>query len=147
MRLSTNPLRSSLGRLALATSLAAQAQQPKVLCIAMAASDVPTTSGMPNNGSDAAAGRALLAEPGALQWLGADALNISLVSSDASQMARWFLSSNAGHWRDEAFDAAFTEVETGRARPASRPRCSGRMSGSWMARPGSISCMISIPAR
>jgi peptide/nickel transport system substrate-binding protein len=63
----------------------------------------------------------LRAEPGAPQWLGADALNISLVSSDASQMARWFLSSNAtpvgsnaGHWRDEAFDAAFTEVETGR---------------------------------
>ncbi len=59
--------------------------------------------------------------PDAPQWLGADALNISLVSSDASQMARWFLSSNAtpvgsnaGHWRDAAFDAAFAEVETGR---------------------------------
>ena len=53
------------------------------------------------------------------QWLGADATNTSLVSSDPSQMARWFLSanfsprgSNSGHWRDEAFDAAFQELET-----------------------------------
>ncbi|SDB66704.1 ABC transporter substrate-binding protein [Belnapia rosea] len=63
----------------------------------------------------------LRAEPTAPQWLGADALNISLVSSDASQMARWFLSSNAtpvgsnaGHWRDAEFDAAFAAVETER---------------------------------
>jgi ABC-type transport system substrate-binding protein len=28
------------------------------------------------------------------QWLGADATNTSLVSSDPSQMARWFLSAN-----------------------------------------------------
>ncbi len=63
----------------------------------------------------------LRAEPGQPAWLGADALNISLVSSDASQMARWFISanftprgSNAGHWRDEAFDAAFTALETER---------------------------------
>ena len=49
----------------------------------------------------------LRATPDAPQWLGADALNISLVSSDPSQMARWFLSSNAtpvgsnaGHWKD-----------------------------------------------
>ena len=55
------------------------------------------------------------------QWLNADALNISLVSSDPSQMARWFLSSNfsprgsnAGHWRDEAFDRAFAALETER---------------------------------
>ena len=55
------------------------------------------------------------------QWLRADALNISLVSSDASQMARWFMSanfsprgSNSGHWRDEQFDAAFAALETER---------------------------------
>ncbi|MBR0662727.1 4-phytase [Roseomonas hellenica] len=53
------------------------------------------------------------------QWLGADATNISLVSSDPSQMARWFLSSNfaprgsnSGHWRDQRFDEAFAELET-----------------------------------
>jgi ABC-type transport system substrate-binding protein len=53
------------------------------------------------------------------QWLGADATNTSLVSSDPSQMARWFLSSNfsprgsnSGHWRDQRFDAAFAELET-----------------------------------
>ncbi|TCZ66187.1 ABC transporter substrate-binding protein [Roseicella aquatilis] len=63
----------------------------------------------------------LRAEPGAPQWLGADALNISLISSDPSQMARWFLSSNAtpvgsnaGHWKDTGFDAAFAAVETER---------------------------------
>jgi peptide/nickel transport system substrate-binding protein len=60
-------------------------------------------------------------EPTQPQWLGADALNISLVSSDPSQMARWFLSanftprgSNTGHWRDEQFDAAFAALETER---------------------------------
>ena len=54
-------------------------------------------------------------------WLGADAVNISLVSSDPSQMARWFLSSNfsprgsnTGHWRDARFDAAFAALETQR---------------------------------
>jgi ABC-type transport system substrate-binding protein len=64
---------------------------------------------------------ALRVEPTAPQWLGADAVNISLVSSDASQMARWFLSSNfsprgsnAGHWRDETFDRAFAALETER---------------------------------
>ncbi len=63
----------------------------------------------------------LRAEPTQPQWLGADALNISLVSSDASQMARWFLGanatprgSNAGHWRDAAFDAAFVSLEVER---------------------------------
>ncbi|MFC7691476.1 ABC transporter substrate-binding protein [Paeniroseomonas aquatica] len=43
-------------RLALAASLivplTAQAQAPKVLRVAMTASDVPTTTGMPNNGSE-----------------------------------------------------------------------------------------------
>jgi ABC-type transport system substrate-binding protein len=59
------------------------------------------------------------AAPDQPQWLGADAINTSLVSSDPSQMARWFLSSNAsprgsnaGHWRDARFDAAFAELET-----------------------------------
>ena len=63
----------------------------------------------------------LRAEPTAPQWLNADALNISLVSSDPSQMARWFLSanftphgSNSGQWRDEKFDAAFATLETER---------------------------------
>ncbi|MDB5414055.1 MAG: ABC-type transport system, substrate-binding protein [Rubritepida sp.] len=63
----------------------------------------------------------LRAEPTAAGWLGVDAANVSLVSSDTSQMARWFLSanssprgSNAGHWRDEAFDAAMAEVEQAR---------------------------------
>lgn len=52
-------------------------------------------------------------------WLGADALNISLVSSDPSAMARWFLAanaapngSNAGRWNDPGFEKAFAEVET-----------------------------------
>ncbi len=52
-------------------------------------------------------------------WLGADATNVSLVSSDPSQMARWFLSSNfsprgsnSGHWGDPQFDAAMAELET-----------------------------------
>lgn len=55
------------------------------------------------------------------QWLGADAVNISLYSSDPSAMARWFLSanfapagSNNGHWRDEAFDRAFAQLEVER---------------------------------
>jgi peptide/nickel transport system substrate-binding protein len=63
----------------------------------------------------------LRASPDQPQWLGADALNISLVSSDASQMGRWFYSpnftprgSNSGHWKDAAFDAAFAALETER---------------------------------
>jgi ABC-type transport system substrate-binding protein len=63
----------------------------------------------------------LRAEPAQPQWLGADALNISLYSSDPSAVARWFLSSNAtprgsnsGHWKDEAFDAALAALETER---------------------------------
>ncbi len=64
---------------------------------------------------------ALRFPPDQPQWLNADAVNISLVSSDPSQMARWFLGanaapagSNAGHWRDAQFDAAMAEVETAR---------------------------------
>jgi ABC-type transport system substrate-binding protein len=60
----------------------------------------------------------LRAEPTQPQWLGADALNISLYSSDPSAAARWFLSSNAtprgsnaGHWKDEQFDAAYDALE------------------------------------
>ena len=63
----------------------------------------------------------LRAEPTQPQWLGADALNISLYSSDPSAVARWFLSANAtprgsnsGHWRDERFDAALAALETER---------------------------------
>jgi len=58
-------------------------------------------------------------EPGQPQWLGADALNISLHSSEPAAMGRWFFSpnftprgSNAGHWKDDAFDAAFSALET-----------------------------------
>ncbi|MBV1800104.1 ABC transporter substrate-binding protein [Siccirubricoccus sp. G192] len=61
---------------------------------------------------------ALRSEPTAPGWLGADAVNISLISSDPSQMARWFLASsfsprgsNSGQWRDEAFEAAFAALE------------------------------------
>jgi ABC-type transport system substrate-binding protein len=64
---------------------------------------------------------ALRVAPDQPQWLRADAVNISLVSSDPSQMARWFMSanfsprgSNSGHWRDEQFDAAFAALETER---------------------------------
>ncbi|GAA0568719.1 ABC transporter substrate-binding protein [Craurococcus roseus] len=63
----------------------------------------------------------LRSEPTQPQWLGADALNISLYSSDPSAAARWFLSSNAtprgsnsGHWKDERFDAALSALETER---------------------------------
>ncbi len=61
------------------------------------------------------------AAPDTPAWLGADAVNISLVSSDPSQMARWFLGanasprgSNAGHWIDLGFDAAFARLENTR---------------------------------
>lgn len=57
-------------------------------------------------------------EPTATQSLGTDAMNISLVTSDISQMARWFLGSNAtpngsnwGHWKNEAFDEALGRIE------------------------------------
>lgn len=70
----------------------------------------------------------LRAEPTSPGWLGADASNVSLVSSDPFQMARWFLSSNAsprgsnaGHWRDEAFDAAMAEVERARTPEEAAP--------------------------
>ncbi|WP_149536819.1 ABC transporter substrate-binding protein [Siccirubricoccus phaeus] len=61
----------------------------------------------------------LRATPGQPAWLGADALNISLHSSDPSAMGRWFFGpnatptgSNAGHWQDAQFDAAFAALET-----------------------------------
>ncbi|RPJ44460.1 MAG: hypothetical protein EHM19_06715, partial [Candidatus Latescibacterota bacterium] len=44
------PLWPALFAAILAASGAAQAQQPRTLRIAMTASDVPTTTGMPNNG-------------------------------------------------------------------------------------------------
>jgi len=56
--------------------------------------------------------------PTAQQSLGSDALNISLVSSDISRMASWFLSSNFppnganwGHWKNEVFDGALLRIE------------------------------------
>jgi peptide/nickel transport system substrate-binding protein len=56
--------------------------------------------------------------PGAQQALGSDAVNISLVSSDVSRMAAWFLSSNFppnganwGHWKNETFDGALLRIE------------------------------------
>jgi len=70
----------------------------------------------------------LRAEPTAPGWLGVDASNVSLVSSDPFQMARWFLSanssprgSNAGHWRDAQFDAAMTEIERARTPEEAAP--------------------------
>jgi ABC-type transport system substrate-binding protein len=56
--------------------------------------------------------------PGAQQSLGSDAMNISLVSSDVSRMAAWFLSTNFppnganwGHWKNEVFDGALLRIE------------------------------------
>jgi ABC-type transport system substrate-binding protein len=56
--------------------------------------------------------------PAAQQSLGSDALNISLVSSDVSRMAAWFLSTNFppnganwGHWKSEIFDGAMLRIE------------------------------------
>jgi peptide/nickel transport system substrate-binding protein len=56
--------------------------------------------------------------PTAQQSLNADAMNISLVSSDVSRMAGFFLGSNfppAGanwaNWRNEAFDGALARIE------------------------------------
>lgn len=58
-------------------------------------------------------------EPTAAQAQGANAMNISLVSSDISQMARWFWSgnftpkgSNWGHWKNEEFDTLLAEIQT-----------------------------------
>jgi peptide/nickel transport system substrate-binding protein len=59
--------------------------------------------------------------PTAKEQFGSDATNNSLVSSDISQMARWFLSSNAtptgsnwGHWKNEEFDTLLTKIEQSR---------------------------------
>jgi len=56
--------------------------------------------------------------PSAQQSLGSDAINISLVSSDVSRMAVFFLGSsfppngfNWGNWKNEAFDGAFLRIE------------------------------------
>ncbi len=56
--------------------------------------------------------------PTSPQSMGADAMNISLVSSDVSQMARWYISSNFaptgsnwGHWKNEILDGAFARIE------------------------------------
>lgn len=53
------------------------------------------------------------------QALGADAMNISLVSSDISQMARWFWSgnmapngSNWGHFQNEEWDSILADIQT-----------------------------------
>ena len=76
---------------------------------------------------------ALRAEPTQPQWLGADALNISLVvvrpvaDGRAGSYSPNFTprGSNAGHWRDEQFDAAFAALETG-ARPGARCRAAAQ---------------------
>ena len=57
-------------------------------------------------------------EMGTPQTLGANALNMSLVTSDISQMARWFWSdnftpkgSNWAHWKNEEFDTLLAEIQ------------------------------------
>ena len=61
---------------------------------------------------------ALRNPPTAQQSLNSDAMNISLVSSDASRMAGLFLGSslppngtNWGNWKNETFDGAFARIE------------------------------------
>jgi len=56
--------------------------------------------------------------PTSPQSMGADAMNISLVSSDVSQMGRWFVAfnfaptgSNWGHWKNEILEGAFARIE------------------------------------
>ena len=65
---------------------------------------------------------ALRSAPSSPQARGANALNVSLVSSDVSQMARFFLKqnqspngSNWGHWENEAFEKAFRTIEGSRS--------------------------------
>ena len=60
----------------------------------------------------------LRSAPTGPQARGSDAMNISLVSSDVSQMARFFLKknqspngSNWGHWENEAFEKTFGTIE------------------------------------
>jgi ABC-type transport system substrate-binding protein len=57
----------------------------------------------------------------AREWQGLDGSNNSLVSSDISQMARWFLTSNftprgsnMGHWSDPEFDRLLSSIENER---------------------------------
>lgn len=59
------------------------------------------------------------ADPTAPQSINADALNISLVSSDMSMVVRWFYGDNAapkgsnwGHWKNAAFDELLLKMET-----------------------------------
>ncbi|NRG16222.1 4-phytase [Rhizobiales bacterium] len=61
---------------------------------------------------------ALRSDPAGPQALGVDAMNMSLVTSDISQMARWFWSanfapggSNWGNWRNDEFDQVLREVQ------------------------------------
>jgi ABC-type transport system substrate-binding protein len=64
----------------------------------------------------------LRADPtSAREWQNLDGSNNSLVSSDISQMARWFLTSNftprgsnMGHWSDPEFDRILGEIENER---------------------------------
>jgi ABC-type transport system substrate-binding protein len=56
--------------------------------------------------------------PTSPQSMNADAMNISLVSSDVSQMGRWFVAfnfaptgSNWGHWKNEILEGAFARIE------------------------------------
>ncbi|MFP4361213.1 MAG: ABC transporter substrate-binding protein [Alphaproteobacteria bacterium] len=58
-------------------------------------------------------------DPTGPQARGAHALNMSLVSSDISQMARWFWSgnfaptgSNWGQWKNEEFDGLLAEIQS-----------------------------------
>jgi peptide/nickel transport system substrate-binding protein len=56
--------------------------------------------------------------PTSPQAMNSDAMNISLVSSDVSQMGRWFVAfnfaptgSNWGHWKNEILEGAFARIE------------------------------------
>ena len=58
-------------------------------------------------------------DPSGPPALGSDAVNISLVTSDISQMARWFWSGNAapkgsnwGNWKNEEWDRLLGEIQT-----------------------------------
>jgi hypothetical protein len=98
------------------------------LRIAMTASDVPTTTGMPNDGFE---GMRFLGYPsfeGLVLWdlthadrlatlKGAMALNVSSPSSDVGIMARYFSSANFSpngfnfeQWKDVQFDAALATL-------------------------------------
>jgi peptide/nickel transport system substrate-binding protein len=68
-------------------------------------------------------------DPTGPQALGADAMNISLVSSDISQMARWFWSknnapngSNWGHFVNEDYDRILEEIQLSTDQSGMRPK-------------------------